>query len=132
MVKPSESPESLADALPAKTSIQELYKALSKKTFVEANQFYGTGAKDQFNPIFFRQFDKVTVENLKVVNISETTIALIGDVSLIWPDKSMQVESRFYRVSIDSEPAVIIESEYRGMISSRRPPENNFKSSENH
>jgi hypothetical protein len=101
-------------------SIQELYAALSAKDFEKANLHYGSGAADQFTPGFFMRFQRVTVHNLRVISGMNSTVYLEGEVTFVWPDESLQSETRSFRVDTSRNPAQITASEFGRVISPRQ------------
>jgi hypothetical protein len=111
----NESPTVLASR-----SIQELYAALSAKDFEKANLHYGSEAADQFTPGFFMRFQRVTVHNLRVISGTSSTVNLEGEVTFVWPDESLQSETRSFRVDTSRNPAQITASEFGRVISPRQ------------
>ncbi len=118
-VVPSQVPM-MSGADQALNSINALYSALSAKDFETSNKFYGSGAADQFSPAFFDQFKRVTVQNLQVVSRTGSTLNLEGEVTFVWPDGSLQSETRSFSVDTGSEPAMITASEFGRVIRPRR------------
>ncbi|MFM7087322.1 MAG: hypothetical protein ACKOXO_10095 [Cyanobium sp.] len=100
-------------------SIQELYSALSTKNFDQARNLFGAAAADQFEPDFFRQFERVTVQNLTTTSRSGSTVNLEGEVNFVYPDGSIQTETRTFSVDSSSEPARITASEFGRVIKPR-------------
>ena len=111
--------EGLADASAAKYSIKELYLALSNKNFEAARLMFKATAEDQFDPVFFDQFKSVSVEDLGVVAMSGSSIDIEGKVFLTWPDGSTQVEKRIYTLDVQSNPPLIVKSEFDVVVSPR-------------
>lgn len=99
--------------------IQQLYAALSAKDFNQAQSFYSGAAADQFDPGFFRQFERVTVQDLQTTSQTGSTVNLEGQVTFVWPDGSLQRETRTFSVDTSHVPAVITESEFGRVIKSR-------------
>jgi hypothetical protein len=99
--------------------IQQLYQALSAKDFTQAQALYGSAAADQFDPIFFNQFARVSVQDLHTTSQAESTVNLEGVVTFVWPDGSVQTETRTFSVDTSSTPAVITESEFGRVLTSR-------------
>ncbi|MFM7312120.1 MAG: hypothetical protein ACKO0M_02970 [Cyanobium sp.] len=104
----------------AVATIQQLYQALSAKNFSQAQGLYGSAAADQFDPGFFSQFERVTVQDLQVSSRVGSTQNLSGVVTFVWPDGSVQTESRTFSVDTGRDPAVITESEFGRVIAARR------------
>lgn len=120
---PSESPSGLGAASGkdrALHTIQELYAALSAKDFETSRLLYGMGAADQFSPGFYSQFKRVTAQNLRVISQTGATLNLEGEVTFVWPDGSVQSETRSFSVDTGSQPALITASEFGRVITPRR------------
>jgi len=114
---PSETSAPLDRAV---ASIQELYGALSAKKFSRAQPLFGPAAADQFDPSFFRQFERVSVGNLRSTGQVGSTLHLEGVVTFVWPDGSLQTESRTFSVDTSSSPAVINGSAFGQVLTPRR------------
>ena len=78
--------------------ITRLYDLLSQKSFAEAELLYNPQLAYQFNSNFFSQFQRVTVENLRITSKTQNSISFIGQNTYIWLDGSTQKESRSYTV----------------------------------
>lgn len=78
--------------------IARLYDLLSQKSFTEAELLYNPQLAYQFNSNFFSQFQRVTVENLRITSKTKNSISFIGQNTYIWLDGSTQKESRAYTV----------------------------------
>lgn len=78
--------------------IARLYNLLSQKSFAEAELLYNSQLMYQFNSNFFSQFQRVTVENLRIISTNQNSINFIGQNTYIWLDGSTQTESRSYTV----------------------------------
>lgn len=101
-------------------SIQELYNSLSAKDFEKSRLLYGVGAADQFSPGFFSQFKRVTAQNLRVTSKAGSSLNLEGEITFVWPDGSLQSETRSFSVDTSSEPPLITASEFGRVITPRR------------
>jgi hypothetical protein len=104
----------------AVASIQELYGALSAKDFSRAQPLFGPAAADQFDPSFFRQFERVSVGNLRSTGEEGSTLNLEGVVTFVWPDGSLQTETRTFSVDTSTSPAVITGSAFGAVLTPRR------------
>jgi len=104
----------------AVASLQQLYAALSAKDFSQAQPLFAGAAADQFSPGFFRQFERVSVQGLRLISQSGSTLNLEGEVTFVWPDGSVQRESRSFSVDTGSEPARITASDFGRVIAPRR------------
>ncbi|AFY77371.1 serine/threonine protein kinase [Pleurocapsa sp. PCC 7327] len=101
--KPSSSDrnENLTNAIEesqAAQFVEKLYALLSDKKFDEARLAYGPPLAAQFDPNFFTQFERVTVENLQIISRTDSSINLIGENTYFYPDGSTQREQRTYTV----------------------------------
>jgi len=103
----------------SRSSINDLYQALSKKDFERASLFYSEKVEDQFTPEFFRQFHQVTVDQLKPTSNSRRVLTIEGDVTLQWPDGTKQIERRLFVVDANQLLPIIIASEFKGVIEPR-------------
>jgi serine/threonine-protein kinase len=79
--------------------VEELYTLLSDKNFDEARLAYGSPLSAQFDPNFFTQFERVTVENLQIISRTNSSINLIGENTYFYLDGSTQREKRTYTIS---------------------------------
>jgi DNA-binding PucR family transcriptional regulator len=68
------------------------------QSFAEAELLYSSQLTNQFNSNFFSQFQRVTVENLRIISKNQNLINFIGQNTYIWLDGSTQTESRSYTV----------------------------------
>lgn len=100
-------------------SIQALYAALSLKEFDQARGLFSEAAADQFDPGFFRQFERVSVQDLQATGQVGSTLNLQGVVTFVWPDGSLQSETRSFSVDTSSDPARITASEFGRVIRPR-------------
>ncbi|MCX5946790.1 MAG: hypothetical protein NTY67_00885 [Cyanobacteria bacterium] len=103
----------------AVTSIQLLYGALSNKDFSGSNQYFSSAVGDQFDPTFFRQFERVSISDLHATSTAGSTVNLDGTVSFIYPDGSIQTESRSFSVDTSQSPGLITGSEFGRVIKAR-------------
>jgi hypothetical protein len=113
------SPASAALPDRAVTGIQALYSALSAKDFAQARSLFGPAAADQFDPGFFQQFERVTVQDLRTTGEAGSTVNLEGLVTFVWPDGSLQTETRSFSVDTASDPPLITASEFGRVVRPR-------------
>ncbi|ACK70840.1 Heat shock protein 70 [Gloeothece citriformis PCC 7424] len=99
--------------------IENLYYTLSAKNYGEAEQLYTPQLSAAFNPSFFTQFERVTVEDLQVTSQTESSINLIGQNTYVYPDGSTQREERSYTVRNVDGKAKITASEFIKVTKSR-------------
>jgi serine/threonine-protein kinase len=92
--------------------LENLYSNLSNKDYTAANALFSPQMAGTFDPNFYNQFDRVTVENLVIRSRTDSSLNFIGENTYIWPDGSTQQEQRSYTVrSIDGQ-LVVTASEF--------------------
>jgi len=99
--------------------IQALYGDLSAKDFSQAQARYGAAVADQFDEGFFRQFERVSVQDLRSTSQTGNTVNLEGLVTFVWPDGATQTETRSFSVDTSHEPPVITASEFGRVVKGR-------------
>jgi len=92
--------------------IENLYYTLSAKNYNEAEQLYIPQLASAFNPSFFDQFERVTVEDLQVTSQTEFSINFVGQNTYVYPDGSTQREERSYTVRNVNGELKITSSEF--------------------
>lgn len=103
----------------AQDTVDTFYRYVSNKDWDAAHSLFGGKLAQQFEPSFYRQFQRMTVENLRVIDESAEHVNLIGQNTYVYPDESIQQEERTYRVQmIDSHP-YITESSFIQVIKAR-------------
>lgn len=110
------SPEALDRSL---ASVRALYEALSAKDYARARSLFGGGAADQFDPTFFDQFTRVTVQDLRPISESGSSVSLEGVVSFVYPDGTSQSETRTFTLDSSSDPPLITASAFGRVIKPR-------------
>ena len=101
-------------------TVRQLYDDISVGNTAAAQQLFSPKAADQFDPAFFRQFQRVAIDNLQEVNRDGSLVTLQGVVTFVYPDGSSQVESRSFTVDTSSLPALITASSFGQVLSPRR------------
>ena len=101
-------------------SVEGLYAALSRQDFATARNFFSGEAADQFDPTFFRQFSRVSVEELRPTGQEGSGITLEGVVRFTYRDGSEQTETRSFRVEPGPEGPRISASAFQAVLSPRR------------
>jgi len=99
--------------------IQEWVSAMSDMDTNRANQYMAGDAKRMYDPAFFKQFDRVNVSNLSVDNTSGSFINLSGVMTFVYPDGSVQKETRTFTVFTKDGTAVVTNTEFGKVIRSR-------------
>ncbi|MFN5219845.1 MAG: hypothetical protein ACK5FE_02900 [Cyanobacteriota bacterium] len=112
--------QDLAGSDAAVASVQGLYGALSNKDFETARSLFAPGSASQFDEGFFSQFSRVSVSDLRETSRTGSTVNLEGVVTFVYPDGSVQRESRSYSVDTSSQPALITGSEFGRVIRGRQ------------
>jgi serine/threonine-protein kinase len=100
-------------------SVQQLYNNLSLGNLQEARQLFSGSAADQFDPVFFRQFQRVSVDDLREISHDGSAIELQGVVTFVYPDGSTQSESRSFTVDTSTDPALITASSFGQVLQGR-------------
>ena len=101
-------------------TVRQLYDDISVGNTAAAQQLFSPKAADQFDPAFFRQFQRVAVDNLQEVSRDGSLVTLQGVVTFVYPDGSSQAESRNFTVDTGSLPALITASSFGQVLSPRR------------
>lgn len=103
----------------AVSSVQALYEFITEKQYKKASELMKAGIEWQIDEKFLSQFDRVSIEDLRVASSVGSTINLVGVVTFVWPDGSMQRESRSFAVNTSMEPPIITSTEFLRVIQSR-------------
>ncbi len=81
---------------------------VSAKRFDEARILFGPQMAARFNPNFFRQFERVTVQDLEITSKTNSSINFVGQNTYVYLDGSTQKEKRTYTVrNLDGELKII-------------------------
>lgn len=92
----------------AETTIATLYSYVSSQNWDSARDLFGGSLAQQFDPNFFKQFQQVTVENLRVTNQTADTVELVGQNTYVYSDGSTQREERTFSVQMqDGQPRIV-------------------------
>lgn len=100
-------------------TVRRLYDDIALGNTAAAQQWFSPQAADQFNPAFFRQFQRVAVDNLQEVSRQGSLVTLQGVVTFVYPDGTSQSESRNFTVDTASAPALITASSFGQVLSPR-------------
>jgi serine/threonine-protein kinase len=92
---------------------------VSNQAWDAARSQFGGSLAQQFDPSFFAQFDRVSVENLRVTNQTADTVEFVGENTYVYPDGSTQREQRTFTVQISDGQPRIVASSFRGVLQSR-------------
>lgn len=99
--------------------VQEWVSAMSDMDGKRASQFMTGEAERMYDPRFFKQFDRVNVSRLKVDNVSGSFINLSGVMTFVYPDGSVQKETRTFTIFTKDGAAVVTNTEFGKVIQSR-------------
>lgn len=78
--------------------LEQLYSQLSAKNYAAARNNFSDSLAATFDPGFFDQFARVSVENLAVSSKTDDSINFMGENTYVWPDGSTQREQRSFTV----------------------------------
>tara|TARA_Y100001954_G_C15764317_1_gene580925 strand:- start:1 stop:1014 length:1014 start_codon:yes stop_codon:yes gene_type:complete len=99
--------------------IQEWVEAMSNIDTQRASKFMTGSAERMYDPVFFRQFERVSVSNLTVDSVSGSFVNLSGIMTFVYPDGSVQKETRTFTIYTKSGAAVVTNTEFGRVINSR-------------
>jgi hypothetical protein len=115
----TEAKQSSASVDLAVDTIRRLYLQLTDRQYEHAMKYVSPDISWQFKPEFFRQFDRVSVQDLQETGTVGSTVNLIGVVNFVWPDGSIQREKRTFSVDTSGAPALLTATEFGGVVQSR-------------
>jgi hypothetical protein len=101
-------------------SVKDLYSELSAADYASTSQRLSPAVADQFDPLFFAQFERVSVSSLVVVGVAGERVDLQGIVTFFYPDGTAQRETRAFTVDAASSPPLILESAFGRVVKPRR------------
>lgn len=104
----------------ARSTVEQLYNDLSVGNIAAARQRFSGAAADQFDPAFFRQFQRVSAENLREISRDGDQVTLEGTVTFVYPDGTTQRESRRFNVDTANTPAQITNSSFGEVLQGRQ------------
>ena len=103
----------------AQATVASLYSHVSNQAWDAARSQFGGPLAQQFDPGFFAQFDRVTVENLRVTGQTADTVEFVGENTYVYPDGSTQREERSFTVQLQDGQPRIVSSSFRGVLQAR-------------
>ncbi|AFY72480.1 serine/threonine protein kinase [Synechococcus sp. PCC 7502] len=103
----------------AEIVIQSLYDHVSNQEWKSAKDLFTQPLASQFDPNFFQQFSKVTVENLELTSKTDTSMSFVGTNTYFYPDGSKQIEERSYTVQFVNKIPLISGSEFIRVVKAR-------------
>jgi serine/threonine-protein kinase len=92
--------------------IKSLYQALSEKDWDQARLAYTPAMQNQFDPAFFAQFVRVTVQDLRVIQSSSGQWQFVGRNTYFYPNGDTQEEERSYTVIWQNRQPLISDSQF--------------------
>ena len=108
---PEPSPSPALTPAAAQATVTTLYNHVSNQNWSAARSQFDGALAEQFDPNFFAQFDRVTVENLRVTSQTADRIEFLGENTYVYPDGSTQREERTFTVqTIDGQPRIVASS----------------------
>jgi len=110
------SPSPTINEQQSRQLIISLYLLISQKEFSKAASVYSPNLAKEFDVNFFRQFQRVTVDELSVALKRDNSIVFQGLNTYIWSDGSSQQEKRSYIVGLVDGNLKIIGSEFVEII----------------
>jgi eukaryotic-like serine/threonine-protein kinase len=118
---PPPTPEPRGELTPeaAQATVSALYSHVSNRSWDAARSQFGGSLAQQFDPAFFAQFDRVSVENLRVTSQSADTVKFLGENTYVYPDGSTQREQRTFTVRMSDGQPRIVASSFRGVLQAR-------------
>ncbi|WP_317034524.1 protein kinase domain-containing protein [Nodosilinea sp. E11] len=118
---PAPPPEPQSELTPAaaQATVSALYSYVSNQSWDAARSQFGGSLAQQFDPGFFAQFDRVSVENLRVTGQTADTVEFVGENTYVYPDGSTQREQRSFTVQMQDGQPRIVGSSFRGVLQAR-------------
>ena len=115
-----EVPSSELTPAAAEATVAALYSHVSNQDWDGARSQFGDALAAQFDPGFFTQFDRVSVENLRVTGQTADAIELLGENTYVYADGSTQREERTFTVELRDGQPRIVASSFKGVLQSDR------------
>ncbi|MEM6427385.1 MAG: hypothetical protein AAF728_19840, partial [Cyanobacteria bacterium P01_D01_bin.128] len=118
--RPEPPPETttLSPAI-AQGTVSSFYNQVSNQAWEAARDSISGPLAQQFDPGFFEQFQRVSVDNLRVTQQTANGIELLGENTYIYPDGSTQREARTFTVELVEGQPRIVGSQFVRVIQAR-------------
>ena len=100
--------------------IQEWVNAMSNLDTKLASKYMTGAAERMYSPAFFKQFERVNVSNLTVDSVSGSFINVSGVMTFIYPDGSVQKETRTFTTYSKNGSAIVTNTEFGRVINPRQ------------
>ena len=99
--------------------VETLYSDITNRYWDDAVAAFSEELAPGFSQEFFEKFDRVTVENLTVVDRTEKTLTLSGENTYVYANADIQKEERTFTLeTINGEPH-IVDSQFVRVIKAR-------------
>ncbi|WP_115126616.1 hypothetical protein [Synechococcus sp. GEYO] len=99
--------------------IQEWVEAMSNNDTQRAFKYMTGAAERMYDPAFFRQFERVNISNLTVDSVSGSFINLSGIMTFVYPDGSVQKETRTFTLFSKDGSTVVTNTEFGKVVDPR-------------
>ena len=99
--------------------IQEWVEAMSNNDTQQASKYMTGAAERMYDPAFFKQFERVNVSNLTVDSVSGSFINLSGIMTFVYPDGSVQKETRDFTIFSKDGSTVVTNTEFGKVVDPR-------------
>ena len=99
--------------------IQEWVEAMSNNDTQRASKYMTGAAERMYDPAFFRQFERVNASNLNVDSVSGSFINLSGIMTFVYPDGSVQKETRDFTIFSKDGSTVVTNTEFGKVVDPR-------------
>ena len=99
--------------------IQEWVEAMSENDAQRASKYMTGAAERMYDPTFFKQFERVNVSNLTVDSVSGSFINLSGIMTFVYPDGSVQKETRDFTIFSKDGSTVVTNTEFGKVVDPR-------------
>ena len=99
--------------------IQEWVEAMSNNDTQRASKYMTGAAERMYDPAFFKQFERVNVSNLTVDSASGSFINLSGIMTFVYPDGSVQKETRDFTIFSKDGSTVVTNTEFGKVVDPR-------------
>jgi len=97
-------------------AVQEWVNAMSNMDDQRASRYMTGEAEEMYDPLFFKQFERVNVSKLAVDSISGSFVNLNGVMTFVYPDGSVQKETRTFTVYTKDGSAIVSNTEFGRVI----------------
>ncbi|MBE9135998.1 protein kinase [Nodosilinea sp. LEGE 07088] len=103
----------------AQSTVAALYSNVSNQNWAAARSQFSGPLAQQFDSGFFAQFDRVSVENLRVTGQTADSVEFVGENTYFYPDGSTQREERTFTVQMQDGQPRIVASNFSSVLEAR-------------